>query len=340
MRRHYNSGRFRDFTEFFGAIDNWRELSNDCECRWVAPFVDVRAETYRLFGRVELRILEILPSVDIYIPYECDSNCFSFSYCVDGNMMLQDRYHGDSELKANWLSCTSMTDMKGNHVFRKNKSFKGVALVLTGEAMRGIVGEPRYESLSEALSTDNPYSRKNVFLGDDPPPDIASSFLQIANCRYPAMSRQFFFESKFMEIMSRIIAHNLPVDDGVTDMGEFETEQIKKIPGILMKRIDTPPSIPELAHELSLSGTAMKSGFKKIFGEPIYAHHRNLCLERAAIMLLNANKSILQIAIDAGYANGENFCNAFKKRYGLSPSQYRRKGKPSSHSNSKSTRLL
>jgi AraC-like DNA-binding protein len=224
--------------------------------------------------------------------------------------------------------------MKGDHVFQRNKLFKGVALISAGETVSDIVGESRYELLSEALSDGTPYSRRKGFLGVAPPPDIAGSFLQIANCRYPVMSRQFFFESKFMEIMSRIIAHSLPVDDGVADlgvadmgatgMGEFETEQVKKIPGILMERIDDPPSIPELARELSLNATTMKSGFKKIFGEPIYARHRNLCLERGAMMLRDTRKSILQIALDAGYSNGENFCNAFKKRYGVPPGQYRR----------------
>jgi AraC-like DNA-binding protein len=325
LRTRHHSGRFRDFTEFFDVIGDWREIGNDCVRRWAAPFADVRMETHRLFGKVELRILEIRPAVDIYIPYECDRSCFSFSYCVDGNMLLQDRYHGDSELKANRLSATSMAGMKGDHVFQMNEPFKGVALISTEEAVRGIVGEPRYGLLSEALSDGTSYSRKNGFLGAAPPPDITGSFLQIANCRYPVTSRPFFFESKFMEIMSRIIAHNLPLDDAVTGVGEFETAQIKKIPRILAERVD-PPSIPELARELSLNATAMKSSFKKIFGEPIYARHRSLRLERGAAMLLDTDKSILQIAADAGYSNGENFYNAFKKRYGISPSQYRQKG--------------
>jgi AraC-like DNA-binding protein len=188
-----------------------------------------------------------------------------------------------------------------------------------------VLGESRSALLFEALLNESAYSRENGFLGGNPPPDIAGSFLQIAHCNYPVRSRQFFFESKFMEIMSRIIAHNLPVD-AAFEMGGFDMEQIKKIPGILMNRIDRPPSIPELALELSMNATTMKSGFKKIFGEPIYAHHRNLCLEWGATMLLDTDKSILQIAMDSGYSNGENFCGAFKKRYGVSPRMYRRKG--------------
>jgi AraC-like DNA-binding protein len=242
-------------------------------------------------------------------------------------MSIQDRYYGDNELKANCLSATSMTGMKGEHVFQMNEPFKGVDLISTGETVSNIIGETRYELLSEALSNDTSYSRKNGFLGFSPQPDITSSFSQIAYCRYPVMSRQLFFESKFMEIMSMIIAHNLPIDEDMAGIGEFETKQIRKIPRILMQHIDKPPSIHELVHELFLSATTIKSGFKKIFGEPIYAHHRNLCLERGAMMLLNTNKSILQIAMDVGYSNGENFCNAFKKRYSVSPIQYRRNGR-------------
>jgi AraC-like DNA-binding protein len=93
-----------------------------------------------------------------------------------------------------------------------------------------------------------------------------------------------------------------------------------------MARLDSPPSIFEIARVLSMNTTKLKQGFKKIFGKPIYAYHHSMCLDRATIMLLNTNKSVLEIAIDAGYSGSGNFCNAFKKHYGVSPSQYRRKG--------------
>jgi AraC-like DNA-binding protein len=173
-----------------------------------------------------------------------------------------------------------------------------------------------------------------------PPPDIANSFLHIANCNYPPRLKRMFFENVLREILLRLIAHKLPGDEMSSNIDELDAEKIKSVPGILMDRLDSPPSIFEIARELSMNATKLKQGFKKIFGKPIYAYHHSVCLDRATIMLLNTNKSVFEIAIDAGYSNGGNFCNAFKKRYGLSPSQYRRKGKPSSYSNTKSTRLL
>jgi hypothetical protein len=46
--------------------------------------------------------------------------------------------------------------------------------------------------------------------------------------------------------------------------------------------------------ELSLNSTTMKKGFKNIFDEPIYAHHRNMCLNLAATLLLETDNQFLK----------------------------------------------
>jgi AraC-like DNA-binding protein len=166
--------------------------------------------------------------------------------------------------------------------------------------------------------------RPFITSGNTTPPDIANSFLQIVDCDYPSLLKRLFIESKFREILTRIIAHEVRVEEPFGSA--FETEKIKTIPEILMKRIDTPPSIKELANELSINATTMKSAFKRIFGLPIYAYHRNVCLELAAAMLLDTKKTVSEIAIDIGYSSSVNFCYAFKKRYGISPGQYRKNG--------------
>jgi AraC-like DNA-binding protein len=170
------------------------------------------------------------------------------------------------------------------------------------------------------------FSKKNLHVGMPASPDIANDFLQIVGCSNPHNTKTLFFESKFREILSRMIAHELLEEEISVELGAFETAQIKNIPGILMERLDSPPSIPELARELSLSATTIKQGFKRIFGKPIYAHHRNACLERAAVMLLDTSKSIIEIALEAGYSNGGSFGYAFRQRYGASPGIYRSKG--------------
>jgi AraC-like DNA-binding protein len=154
-----------------------------------------------------------------------------------------------------------------------------------------------------------------------------SAFFQISGCDYPPGIKKLFLENKIAEILLRMTAHGLSAGESRSRPDEFETERIKRIPGMLMERIDSPPTIRELARELSLNSTAMKRGFTKIFGSPIYAHHRNLCLEQAARTLLDTRKAVAEIAVESGYSCSASFCSAFKKRYRLSPNQYRHKGK-------------
>lgn len=47
-------------------------------------------------------------------------------------------------------------------------------------------------------------------------------------------------------------------------------------------------------------------------------------LKKAAVALRSTEKSVLDIALDAGYDSHEGFTRAFTKRYGVSPSDYRK----------------
>ena len=57
---------------------------------------------------------------------------------------------------------------------------------------------------------------------------------------------------------------------------------------------------------------------------PVYHYIREYRLEQAAVELLNSRKRIVEIAMDAGYDSASKFSQAFKKRYGVTPSAYRR----------------
>ncbi len=88
--------------------------------------------------------------------------------------------------------------------------------------------------------------------------------------------------------------------------------------------------------DLSLERVAEKAGFSvsyfnRIFtestGKPVMEYVREYRLIMAAQLLRASDKSILELALDFGYANPENFTRAFKTRYGVSPSEYREKHK-------------
>ncbi|MDU8923580.1 AraC family transcriptional regulator [Pasteurellaceae bacterium LIM206] len=58
----------------------------------------------------------------------------------------------------------------------------------------------------------------------------------------------------------------------------------------------------------------------------------NLRMQQAGILLQTTRKNILHVALEAGYQSEAHFSKAFKRHYGLSPSQYRKKQEPAENS--------
>jgi AraC family transcriptional regulator len=92
-------------------------------------------------------------------------------------------------------------------------------------------------------------------------------------------------------------------------------------------RLDGPLPLDALAAVAGLSTQHFHRRFRAAFGETPATYVRRLRLERAAWRLLMHRDSILVIAIDCGFADHETFTRAFRRRYGLSPSAYRRAGR-------------
>jgi AraC-like DNA-binding protein len=333
IAKHSDTQCFNHYDEYYNAILENSKLTGAADSEGIAfhceaPFASVKSETHRLFGMIDMTVFEILPMKNIDIHYELDWNFFHLSCVTVGSLhLLIDRRSGDLT-RLNGLYMSPPSGSQGRMIYFKDRPVKSISFYVSrtdSEAMNAVLGEHGRELWE--MAGWNKHGRGILYPATNPPPDVVNSFLQIANCNYPHRVRRLFFENALREILVRLIAHELPNEESFISMDEFEIERIKSIPGILMERLDAPPSVLELARDLSISATRLARGFKEIFGKPIYSYHRDMCLERAAIMLRNTSKSILDIALDAGYSNGGNFCYAFKKHYGVSPRQYRKNGK-------------
>nr|WP_272922081.1 AraC family transcriptional regulator [Streptomyces sp. SID4936] len=78
-----------------------------------------------------------------------------------------------------------------------------------------------------------------------------------------------------------------------------------------------------LARVLGMTPKRLNEGFKQLYGDTVFHHHRNACLRRASLLLVETDLSIAAVALRSGYSSPSNFCHAFKKRYGRTPRQYR-----------------
>ncbi len=82
-------------------------------------------------------------------------------------------------------------------------------------------------------------------------------------------------------------------------------------------------ALPELAREVHCSERHFSRLFREEFGEPLRARQIELRLQRARQLLLDSDDKIIHIAYESGYRHLGLFNAMFKKRFGVTPSEWR-----------------
>jgi two-component system response regulator YesN len=83
-----------------------------------------------------------------------------------------------------------------------------------------------------------------------------------------------------------------------------------------------------MADMLETSPKYFSNFFKKAFGVNFVEHLNKVRLAQAKNMLLSTDLSVSEIGERTGYLNSSTFTSTFKKYYGISPSEYRKKHEP------------
>ena len=85
--------------------------------------------------------------------------------------------------------------------------------------------------------------------------------------------------------------------------------------------LQTPPSIQQLAKIAAISESKLKKDFKTMYSFPIYEYFQKARMHAAQDKLLTGKYSVKEVAMELGYSNLSNFTIAFKKEFGMLPSQ-------------------
>jgi AraC-like DNA-binding protein len=79
----------------------------------------------------------------------------------------------------------------------------------------------------------------------------------------------------------------------------------------------------DLAARLYLSRFHLDRIVASVAGEPPRRFRRRILLERAAYRLVTTDRTILDVAVEAGYGSHEAFTRAFTQAYGVTPGRWR-----------------
>jgi AraC-like DNA-binding protein len=95
-----------------------------------------------------------------------------------------------------------------------------------------------------------------------------------------------------------------------------------KVKNEILSDLSQSPTINELAEKYGVSQSKLKQIFKQVFGNTIYQLYQGVRMEKAKKLLSTREYKVSQVGYELGYSNLSHFSEAFKKQFGILPTQY------------------
>lgn len=110
----------------------------------------------------------------------------------------------------------------------------------------------------------------------------------------------------------------IPIKAKVNDS---DLERLIVAESLLVKDYKTPPpTIDNLSKICAMSATKLKNDFKSLYGLPIYEYYQKNRMSKAKALLMEGLYTCKEVGLQIGYSNLSHFASAFKKEFGISPS--------------------
>lgn len=135
-----------------------------------------------------------------------------------------------------------------------------------------------------------------------------------------------YLEAKVTECLSLFMRETEgkePVNAKI--VGFTDRDKIYQARDIICSEYLNPPSLHDLALRVGTNECTLKAGFKEAFRTTVFNYLFDYRMNIAIHYLLDTNKSIGEVAGLVGYEHQAHFCTAFKRKFNVTPSEYRLK---------------
>ncbi|HNR06292.1 MAG TPA: AraC family transcriptional regulator [Saprospiraceae bacterium] len=132
-----------------------------------------------------------------------------------------------------------------------------------------------------------------------------------------------FYYAKLLELVSLYFSDKESDNSSCPFLNDVNVlKKIKDAKEILIRDLKNPPTIENLAQQVSIPEYQLKSGFKEIYGNTVYGYLLARKMEQARRLMDSSSPHVNEVAYALGYSNPSHFIAAFKKHFGVTPKKY------------------
>lgn len=258
---------------------------------------------------------------DRLVHVQAEEAMIELSFCLQGHgeVHVTDTSH---ELVPDSCSLQFMRDFQAEFHYRSAEPIRllsiGIPVTLFDSWMAD-QGSPHARTLSGLLDTRSFRMFRMPILSE-----TTHLLDQLRDCPYHTSMRRLYAEGKALEILSVYFDAFLFEQNQTkrsSHLSRSDRENIRRAKDLILERMANPPSLIELSKLAGINEYKLKVGFKEEYGTTVFAYLRNKRLEKAWEIMRSGESSVSQTATMVGYNNFSHFAEAFRKQYGINPSE-------------------
>jgi len=147
----------------------------------------------------------------------------------------------------------------------------------------------------------------------------------ILNCSLSGNLRKLVVEAKVLEMVALQLDQLVKHDQASTHqkINAKDQDAFYALRDFLHQSFADDHSLRTLSKTFGLNEFKLKKGFKEIFGTTVFDYLHDLKMEHARRLLQDAGAYVNEVSGMVGYKNPNHFSTAFKRKFGINPTQYR-----------------
>lgn len=143
----------------------------------------------------------------------------------------------------------------------------------------------------------------------------------------PDSIKKGYFKVKVLELLLFLSSMDPALSQTESHLcSKAQVQLAERVCAFVCAHMDSRMTIDQLAKVFHVSPSQLKNCFRSVYGDSVYAYIRTRKMQAAAKLLLETDRTILDIAGACGYDNGSKFARAFCDVVGMTPKAFRQSG--------------
>jgi AraC-like DNA-binding protein len=244
-------------------------------------------------------------------------NIIHFYFCLEGTATFAfgPHYSRQIEKQHNYFFYNPEKDLPFE--LKLAPDTKLVSLFITLESLHKLFSH-------DALPFLKPENVKTKFYDErEIPSHLYVVLNQLFTISLSAHAEKLYYHGKVLELLGLYFSEKKTDTESCPFLNDQETvRKIKNAKEYVLKHMEAPPGLKELAKIAGLNEYQLKVGFKEIYGNTVFGYLANHKLDHSRVLLDSARFQVNEVAYQIGYTNPSHFIAAFKKKFGITPKKY------------------